>query len=108
MENWKFFEQYEEIRELTTNNIALQGSFNDIEKSIDQVILSLNRSGFRLKRFPHHVRELQDTEHVLQEAAAFKDPEFASSEVSGQIFKSSVNRNRASQANFASRNVANS
>ena len=50
MADWKISEQNEEIRALKMNNIALQGSFNDTGKSLDQVTQSLNRSGSLVKR----------------------------------------------------------
>ena len=44
----------------------------------------------------------------LPEAAEFKDPEPAISEMSGQTFSGVVNRHHVSEANLAGRNVANS
>ena len=55
--DWKTSELNEEIRDLKMNNIALQGSFNDTVKSLDQVTQSLNRSGSLVKRFTQQHRE---------------------------------------------------
>ena len=49
-EDWKNSEQYEEIRELQANNIALKDSLNDTEKKVDNVKLSLNRNESQVKR----------------------------------------------------------
>ena len=45
---------------------------------------------------------------LFQEAEECKDPELAFSEVSGRTFSGIVNRDHVSEANFSSRNVANS
>ena len=58
MADWKTSEEHEEIRELKKNNIAQQDSFNDTDKSLDQVPLSLDRSEPLVKRFTQQVREL--------------------------------------------------
>ena len=104
--DWRNSEQHEEIRELKANNIALKGSLDDTEKSLNHVKLSLDRSGFQVRRLSKQIPELQESVNVLQEAAD-EDPEPASSEVSRRTFNSIVNRNHVSEANFASRNLAN-
>ena len=48
------------------------------------------------------------TLNILQEAAKFTNPKPAFSEVSGRTFSGIVNRNHVTEANFSSRNVANS
>ena len=50
MADWKTSEQYEEIRELKTNNLALQGSLNDTEESLVRVTLSLDCGESLVKR----------------------------------------------------------
>ena len=45
--DWRNSEQHEEIRELKANNIALNGSLDDTEKSLDHVKLSLDRGESR-------------------------------------------------------------
>ena len=104
--DWRNSEQDEAIRELKANNIALKGSLDDTEKSLDHVKLSLDRGGSQVRRLSKQIRELQESVNVLQEAVD-KDPELASSEVSRRTFNSTVNRNHVSEANVASRNLAN-
>ena len=96
-------EQHEEIRELKANNIALKGSSDDTEKSLDHVKLRLDRSGSQVRRLSQQIRGLQESWNVLQDAAEFKVPEPAFGEVSRRTFKSIVNRNHVSEANFAPR-----
>ena len=48
---------------MKANNIALKGSLNDTEKSLDHVMLSLDHSESQVKR----LLELQDTENVKQD-----------------------------------------
>ena len=50
MVDWTASEQVEEIREVKTNNIVLQGSFNEKENSLDQVTLSQDCSESQEKR----------------------------------------------------------
>ena len=54
---WQTSEQYEEIREWTANSIALKGSLNDTEKSLDHGPLSLDRSESKVKRLSQQTRE---------------------------------------------------
>ena len=44
MAEWTTFEQYEKIRELHTNNIALQSSLNETAKALGKATLILDRS----------------------------------------------------------------
>ena len=52
---------------MKANNIALKGSLNDTEKSLDRVTLSLDRSESQVKRLSQQNLELQDTENVKQD-----------------------------------------
>ena len=95
-------------RKQCENSIALQGSLNDTEKSLDQVTLSLDRSESLVKRLTQQIRDLQDTENVLQKAAEFQHPEPANSEVSGRTFNGVVNRSHVCEANSVGRDDASS
>ena len=77
--DWRTSEQYEEICELKKNNIALKDSLDDTEKKLDHVKLSVNRSESQVNRLSQQIGELQET-----------------------------NRDHVAEANFSSRNVANS
>ena len=69
-EYWRNSEQYKEICELQTNNIALKGSLNDTETSLDVVVSSV-------KRLSQHIWEFQETLSCfffLQEVAEFTRP----------------------------------
>ena len=88
------------------NRIAI--SLQRHGKDFDQVALSLDRSESLVQRLTKQIRELQETVIFFQEAAEFRDPEPAHSEVSERTFNSIVNRKHISGANFSSRNVANS
>ena len=67
--------------ELKANNITLKDSFDDTEKKLDRVMLSLIRSESQVKIFATD----------LGIAAKFRDPELAFSEVSGRTFSGIVN-----------------
>ena len=54
---WQTSEQYEDVREWTANSIALKGSLNDTEKSLDHGPLSLDRSESEVKRLSQQTRE---------------------------------------------------
>ena len=56
MSDWKSSEQYEDIRELQTNNIALQDSSTEAETSFGKVTLSPDCSESLVKRLTHHIR----------------------------------------------------
>ena len=83
---------------MQTNNIVLQDSLKETEKSLGKVTLGVECSEFLVKRLSQQTQELQETVNVLQEAAEFKDPEPANSEVSGQTFTCIVSRNHVSEA----------
>ena len=98
MVEWTTSEQYMEIPELQPNNIVLQDSLKETERSLGKVTLGVECSEFLVKRLSQQTQELQETVNVLQEAVEFKDPELANSEVSGQTFTCIVNRNHVSEA----------
>ena len=81
--------------------VALHGSFNLKEKSLDQVTLSLGLSESQVKRLSQQILS------VVQDAEGCKDPEPATREVSGHVCTSTLHRNHVSEANLTSRNFAN-
>ena len=104
---WTTSEQFEEIRELQTNNIALQGSLSRTEKSLDQVTLGLDCGEPFVKRLSQQIRNCRNLWMFHRRPLNLKDWEPANSEVSGLPSTSLLNRNRVSAANVISRNVAN-
>ena len=69
------------------------------KKSLDEVTLSLDRSESQVMRFMQQI--LFFCKKMFAEE--FKDPEPATSEVSGQTFACILNRNHVSEANSAGR-----
>ena len=69
--DWTASEEYEDIRELQTNNIALQDSLKGTEKELGKITLSLESSESLVKRLTQQFRDLQDTASVF----AGSDPE---------------------------------
>ena len=68
MVDWTTSKEYEEIRELQTNNIALQGSVKETEN----VTLSLDCSESLVERLTQQTRELQETVNASKEVPEFK------------------------------------
>ena len=106
MMKWTTSEQFEEIRELQTNNIALQGSLSRTENSLDQVTLSQDRGEPFVKRLSQRIRNCRNLWMFHRRPRNDREP--ANSGVSGLPSTSVLNRNRVSAANVTSRNVANS
>ena len=74
MMDWTTSEQFEDICESRTNGIDLH-AINRMEKSPDQVTLSLDRSESQVTRLLQQILDLEETANALQEAEEFKDPE---------------------------------
>ena len=88
----------EAIHELRMTNISLHGSLNDKEKSLDKATLILGRDESQVMRLIQQFRDLHETVNDLQDAEQFKDPESATTELSGQTFTCASNRNHVSGA----------
>ena len=61
MANWTTSQQYEDIRDLQVNSIALQDSLEETETELGNVTLSLNCGESLVKGLTKQIRELQDT-----------------------------------------------
>ena len=71
MTDWKTSEEYEEIRELKANNIALKDTLSITEQSLDHFTLSLDRGESHVKRLSQQIRELQETGNFLNRNPRF-------------------------------------